>query len=306
MQSAQLRLFGSVMIVLIISFTVSAETAPIKASFDCAKATSEIEKTICGSKALADLDLELAAIYKDLISNLFQSEINRLKEEQLQWLAARDASCVKARIKEACLQDLYSARVETLKKKKQFAIPRTKIFKTSKEIYAERGGDLDINLKRDIWFDVYVDFETGILKGKWKNEPAFSADVLGESSEVEILIVKPLFDDPGKRVEGYYFVALLGQRSYPESDGRGRCGAGYENEIAVLLIDLRGRLISEDRHLIDSCLKPIGSVIIRDSTREKAIYVIYDRTEDFKLLKIETLYPRKPVVEIKGKIESKN
>jgi uncharacterized protein len=301
---------------------IFAETTTHVASFDCTKATSKMEKTICGSETLAASDVELAAIYNNLISSLPNAEKNRLKKEQIAWLATRENSCGKNRISVACVQDLYTQRIDALNKVKLSTIERNtrvatqgprsvKVFKKTDKIFtAVSKGILDINLKRALWFDVSVNLKTGILKGKWKGEREVSTSLMEVESpdhlfDVEIVIAMPFFDDQYKKVEGYYFLVYLEKRSKPGSDGGGMCGAGYEDEIAVLLTDTSGKVISKDYRLVNSCLEPIGSLFMRDSPHENIIYVIYHKSDDLKLLKIDYLYPKKAIIEISGKVPSK-
>lgn len=93
-----------------------ADPAPFKAGFDCSKASSEIEKTICGSKPLAAADDELGLLYKDLISILSAEDKHYLRKEQLEWLTFRDKSCLNPKTNIACLQDLYSQRLVAMKR----------------------------------------------------------------------------------------------------------------------------------------------------------------------------------------------
>ncbi len=87
-------------------------------SFDCAKAGSDVEKTICGVKELADADVEMASIYGSLLSRLSGPEKNQLKREQLAWLKERNTSCGTSEKIVDCIRDFYKKRIETLKKQK--------------------------------------------------------------------------------------------------------------------------------------------------------------------------------------------
>ena len=99
------------------SFTVN-EKQSFKTSFDCTKAVSKIEKTICEVKELADADLEMGAIYRSLMSITPEAGKNQLKRNQLDWLQTRNKSCENSTNIVNCMQDSYIKRIEILKNKK--------------------------------------------------------------------------------------------------------------------------------------------------------------------------------------------
>lgn len=86
-----------------------------RTSFDCANARSEIEKSICGVKELAEADVELSAIYNSLQSNLPASEKIQLKRDQLDWLKNRNATCSKSVNIADCIQSFYINRIDALR-----------------------------------------------------------------------------------------------------------------------------------------------------------------------------------------------
>lgn len=79
-------------------------------SFDCAKATTATEITICSSGRLAELDVALSAAYAAARSQLDEAGRNRLLAEQKIWLAQRD-SC---RSDALCLAASMEARLARL------------------------------------------------------------------------------------------------------------------------------------------------------------------------------------------------
>ncbi len=96
---------------------------PIEASFDCAKATSHVEKVICSVQELADADLEMAALYKCLQSiggdpsarEQLQREKQQRKQEQKAWIKMRNR-CSHVKNMKACLEASYRERIEVLTK----------------------------------------------------------------------------------------------------------------------------------------------------------------------------------------------
>jgi uncharacterized protein len=99
------------------SSTISEEQY-FKTSFNCGNAITKIEKTICGVRKLADMDLEMGAIYRSLISAMPETEKILLKRDQLDWLQTRNKSCEDSVAVIDCMQDSYIKRIEILKNKK--------------------------------------------------------------------------------------------------------------------------------------------------------------------------------------------
>lgn len=86
----------------------AAETGPIAASFDCAKARSAQEKMICSDRELARLDVELSAVYRK--AREAATDAKALQNEQLQWLKATRKACSD----KACLAEAYKSRTAEL------------------------------------------------------------------------------------------------------------------------------------------------------------------------------------------------
>ena len=80
------------------------------ASFDCAKATSKVEKAICSQQALSDLDEYLGRYYGGAAETLMDGAAC-LKADQRDWVkTVRDACGAKV----DCLKDAYLKRLGTL------------------------------------------------------------------------------------------------------------------------------------------------------------------------------------------------
>lgn len=77
------------------------------ASFDCKKATSFMEHTICNDKELSKLDEELAKSYK--IAKM-KADQEVLKQEQRVWIETSQKSCQNA----DCLKKVYKQRIYEL------------------------------------------------------------------------------------------------------------------------------------------------------------------------------------------------
>ena len=85
-----------------------------RASFDCAKARTPVEKAICGGEYLADLDLVLDEVYRAVIASSEQEIRQNVDKAQKAWLARRDTACGKAKPDGGCLARLYKARIVDL------------------------------------------------------------------------------------------------------------------------------------------------------------------------------------------------
>jgi len=99
-------LFGA-----LLSGATSADAAG--PSFDCGKATSWTERTICKDRSLASLDREMAAAFSDARRRSAGGVRGTLVAEQRRWLRGRDA-CRRDSSPAGCLAKLYRARVATL------------------------------------------------------------------------------------------------------------------------------------------------------------------------------------------------
>lgn len=90
------------------------------ASFDCAKAKSQIEKAICADSALGGLDEKLGKVYSSLRSNLTDVAKNKVRASQSSWLKSLPTSCSsEAKNKDtskfiACLTNSYNSRISYL------------------------------------------------------------------------------------------------------------------------------------------------------------------------------------------------
>lgn len=78
------------------------------ASFDCSKANTLVEKTICADPQLSDLDELLMASYKKALSNT--SNAAPLKMEQKDWLKSVRDNCQD----KECLKAAYTSRLAVL------------------------------------------------------------------------------------------------------------------------------------------------------------------------------------------------
>jgi uncharacterized protein len=83
-------------------------------SFDCSKASHDVEQFICKDAELADLDRSLADLYAVLLKHTPASEQKTLKAEQRGWVKSRNDCCESADMR-GCVAGEYRARIDELK-----------------------------------------------------------------------------------------------------------------------------------------------------------------------------------------------
>lgn len=90
------------------------ENAKPIASYSCQKASTSVEKTICGSVPLAAYDRSVAESYAYVAKQLKEAQnsdaLNRLKTEQKEWLAKRNSCGAEV----GCLEKSMSDRLERI------------------------------------------------------------------------------------------------------------------------------------------------------------------------------------------------
>lgn len=82
-------------------------SSAMAASFDCSKAATWVEKSICADPLLGKLDAALAKNYQAMLAADGGDSRKALKKEQLRWLARRN-QCTSI----ACLSAVYRQRVD--------------------------------------------------------------------------------------------------------------------------------------------------------------------------------------------------
>ena len=83
-------------------------------SFDCAKASHDVEELICNDAELAKLDRSLADLYGTLLSHTAASQQKMLKAEQRGWVKGRN-DCWKSDDMRGCVAAEYKSRINELK-----------------------------------------------------------------------------------------------------------------------------------------------------------------------------------------------
>ena len=87
-----------------------------KAGFNCAKASTVIEKAICTNKRIALADREMNVQYISAKKNLNKAQAKALKTEQRSWIKQRNACTKNKKADISCLRLSYAHRLATLQK----------------------------------------------------------------------------------------------------------------------------------------------------------------------------------------------
>ncbi len=93
---------GPLLLLLPLLLAVNAKAA----SFDCAKATTKVEKMICENPTISKLNDDLGKIYQDVMSKANTEDKQRLLSEQKHWLKYTRNVCVQ----ETCFKHAYWSR----------------------------------------------------------------------------------------------------------------------------------------------------------------------------------------------------
>lgn len=106
----------SAMAVLLPLIAATPALAQGGASFDCAKASSAVERAICRNPELARADREMAAVYSALLAKLTGPAKDHLAKDQVGWVGNRNRACTgDADAIVDCLKVRYGARIANLK-----------------------------------------------------------------------------------------------------------------------------------------------------------------------------------------------
>lgn len=82
-------------------------------SFDCAKASGQVEELICRDSTLAALDRQMAATYAKAMRNWPANVAKEQQAFQIGWIKGRN-DCWKADNQRACVQEAYQSRLVEL------------------------------------------------------------------------------------------------------------------------------------------------------------------------------------------------
>jgi uncharacterized protein len=107
-----------ILTLLVLAWAVVATPAVAQSgpSFDCAKASSEVELAICATPRLALADREMAALYAGLVGKLSGPAKDHLVKDQERWAAIRNDACIGTKDEVIrCLERHYRPRINNLR-----------------------------------------------------------------------------------------------------------------------------------------------------------------------------------------------
>lgn len=106
------RLFAAVG--LLTAFMIAPALAQGGPSFQCAKASTPVERTICRNPELAKVDRDVATAYAALAAKLSGPAKDHLVKDQQRWVGNRNRACT-GEDAAACLKSRYENRLALLK-----------------------------------------------------------------------------------------------------------------------------------------------------------------------------------------------
>ncbi|SMF00219.1 Uncharacterized protein conserved in bacteria, putative lipoprotein [Alteromonadaceae bacterium Bs31] len=108
---------------LLLSLFMAMPCIAFSASFDCSKAESLLDRTICGDEELSLLDKDMSSYYFELKENLNKRDSDQLLKQQRKWLKKRVKTCGVSRV--SCLVKLYKARILEMRRRNENLVPYT-------------------------------------------------------------------------------------------------------------------------------------------------------------------------------------
>lgn len=101
------------LVLLYIAAAVSAWADTTSPTFDCSRASGDIETLICGDAELAALDHKMDGVFKRAVAKNTGSDLKTLAAYQRGWIKGRN-DCWKAQDKKQCVIDSYNLRIVEL------------------------------------------------------------------------------------------------------------------------------------------------------------------------------------------------
>lgn len=164
--------------------------------------------------------------------------------------------------------------------------------------------DLNIDVWENVTIETSINLNTGILTGKYKDEPSFSFPIINVKTpdhlgDVELIFAAPTFDfdEVSNKITGYVYVALISESTNPRSSGRGQCGAGVEVNLDFIYLDKNGKLVSKDRYLLNSCFQFFPASFISTVNFRDILASYTDTKNIMHYIYFDTRHPEKGVFE---------
>jgi uncharacterized protein len=98
---------ASIALLVVVFYPLAQAASP---SFDCAKASGQVEQLICKDEALADLDHKMGEIYSKALKAWPPEEVTKQRAMQRGWIKGRN-DCWKAEDVRNCVEASYRTRI---------------------------------------------------------------------------------------------------------------------------------------------------------------------------------------------------
>ncbi|MGF1835793.1 META domain-containing protein [Photobacterium sanguinicancri] len=105
-----MKFLTCVPLVLVANIAFASEAKP---SFECTKASGEVENLICHDQTLVKLDLQMEGLYKKVLSTMPESALANFKASQRGWIKGRN-DCWKSVDVYQCTKNSYALQTESL------------------------------------------------------------------------------------------------------------------------------------------------------------------------------------------------
>jgi uncharacterized protein len=190
------------LMIIVITIILTSTSAVQAVSFDCAKATTAVEKMICDDEKLSKLDDALDSVYRESIT--VSSDIAPIKKGQMSWLKKRNACKDKK-----CIKKLYNKRTAELRKlnplpKRIGSCIDVKIISKNTRfedaVAGEVGGEVYVIVEG---VGLYVQSVPHLIEGENTDKYMFTTDDFSKGDKVALCLKElpkdcPPGDDRGK------------------------------------------------------------------------------------------------------------
>lgn len=103
----------SIIVAILVGASVCTNAQSVSPSFDCSKASGQVEELICADADLAALDRKLADVYEKAIAAWPAEEVSKQKAMQRGWISGRN-ECWKEDEVRSCVEREYQTRTVEL------------------------------------------------------------------------------------------------------------------------------------------------------------------------------------------------
>ncbi len=207
-------------LLFLLFFMISANV--VAASFNCSKASTALEKTICDNGSLSKADSTMGKLYFSIRKKLSDYETKVFKQEHKKWLKARSIDCKPTDI--SCLLDIYNQRIEILSNRNSILISA---LESLLGVYHMRETDdcnLEVNILKDNTKYMYK-----ISTTERKADGLLTLSMEGKN--VYLHFKGLLADDPPVTVSGAFLEGMVVIQNYGNSMNQyttfSECGPKY-------------------------------------------------------------------------------